>query len=81
MVVRMSLTGRERRILGEIEQALELEDPDMARRVAAINKIETGSDAGAYRERMQSWAGAHIWLIALLGVIAVLLLVLAVITA
>ncbi|MEV0348315.1 DUF3040 domain-containing protein [Nonomuraea sp. NPDC050680] len=77
----MSLTGRERRILGEIEQALELEDPDMARRVAAINKIETGSDAGAYRERMQSWAGAHIWLIALLGVIAVLLLVLAVITA
>ncbi|MCA2221113.1 MULTISPECIES: DUF3040 domain-containing protein [Nonomuraea] len=77
----MSLSGRERRILGEIEQALELEDPDMARRVAAINKIETGSDAGAYRERMQSWAGAHIWLIALLGVIAVLLLVLAVITA
>ncbi|MEV6158761.1 DUF3040 domain-containing protein [Nonomuraea sp. NPDC052129] len=77
----MSLSGRERRILGEIEQALELEDPDMARRVAAINKIETGSDAGAYRERMQSWAGGHIWLIALLGVIAVLLLVLAVITA
>ncbi|MEU7830434.1 MULTISPECIES: DUF3040 domain-containing protein [unclassified Nonomuraea] len=75
----MSLSGRERRILGEIEQALELEDPDMARRVAAINKIE--SDAGAYRERMQSWAGAHLWLIALLGVIAVLLLVLAVITA
>ncbi|MEV1240519.1 DUF3040 domain-containing protein [Nonomuraea sp. NPDC050022] len=77
----MSLSGRERRILGEIEQALELEDPDMARRVAAINKIETGSDAGAYRERMQSWAGAHIWLLALLAVIAVLLLVLAVITA
>lgn len=77
----MSLSGRERRILGEIEQALELEDPDMARRVAAINKIETGSDARAYRERMQSWAGAHVWLIALLAVIAVLLLVLAVITA
>ena len=77
----MSLTGRERRILGEIEQALELEDPDMARRVAAINKIESGSDAGVYRERIQSWAGAHVWLIALLAVIAVLLLVLAVITA
>lgn len=77
----MSLSGRERRILGEIEQALELEDPDLARRVAAINKIETGSDTGFYRARLQSWAMARIWLIVLLGMIVVLLLLLAVITA
>jgi hypothetical protein len=37
----MSLSGKERRILAEIEQALEQDDPELARRVAAINKIES----------------------------------------
>jgi len=41
----MSLSGRERRILAEIEQALEREDPELAKRVAAINKIESGGEA------------------------------------
>lgn len=37
----MGLSGKERRILAEIEQALEQDDPELARRVAAINKIES----------------------------------------
>ncbi|WP_336212367.1 DUF3040 domain-containing protein [Nonomuraea sp. LPB2021202275-12-8] len=40
----MSLSGKERRILAEIEQALERDDPELARRVAAINRIESGAD-------------------------------------
>ncbi len=37
----MSMSGKERRILAEIEQALERDDPELARRVAAINDIES----------------------------------------
>ncbi|MFI7451867.1 DUF3040 domain-containing protein [Nonomuraea sp. NPDC049714] len=37
----MSLSGKERRILAEIEQALEQDDPELAKRVAAINEIES----------------------------------------
>ncbi|MEV4223002.1 DUF3040 domain-containing protein [Nonomuraea sp. NPDC049725] len=41
----MGLSGRERRILADIELALERDDPELARRVAAINRIESGGDA------------------------------------
>jgi hypothetical protein len=89
MVVSMGLSGKERRILGEIEQALEQEDPDLARRVAAINQIEATNQIQQAREepqrplgeRVRTWASGHIWVIALAGALVVVLLLLAVITA
>ncbi|MER6942837.1 DUF3040 domain-containing protein [Nonomuraea sp. NPDC000554] len=78
----MSLSGKERRILAEIEQALELEDPDLARRVAAINRIEGGdSSPRLYGERIRVWALGHVWVIVLAGVLTVILLILAVATS
>jgi hypothetical protein len=78
----MSLTGRERRILAEIEQGLERDDPELARRVAAINRIESDGDAfpRAYGDRLRMWALAHVWLIFSLAGLAILLLLLAVLT-
>ncbi|MGN9838443.1 DUF3040 domain-containing protein [Nonomuraea sp. H19] len=78
----MSLSGRERRILAEIELALEREDPELAERVAAINRIE--SDGGifpqAYGDRLRMWALAHVWKIFLFGALVIVLLLLAVLT-
>ncbi|MFC4114927.1 DUF3040 domain-containing protein [Nonomuraea zeae] len=78
----MSLSGRERRILAEIEQALEREDPDLAKRVAAINKIESDGDGfpQAYGDRLRMWALAHVWVIFSIGAVVIVLLLLAVLT-
>ncbi|MGI5286500.1 DUF3040 domain-containing protein [Nonomuraea polychroma] len=48
----MRLTGRERRTLAEIEEALVRDDPAFAKRLAAINRIE----AGDIPARPASWA-------------------------
>ncbi|HEX4817224.1 MAG TPA: DUF3040 domain-containing protein [Nonomuraea sp.] len=78
----MSLSGRERRILAQIEEALEREDPDLARRVAAINKIEAGGEfyPQAYGERLRVWALTHVWLIFAVGALLIVLLLLAALT-
>ncbi|WP_345575581.1 DUF3040 domain-containing protein [Nonomuraea rosea] len=78
----MSLSGRERRILAEIEQALEREDPDLAKRVAAINKIEAGGEGfpQAYGDRFRMWALAHVWVLFTIGAVLIVLLLLAVLT-
>ncbi|MEV0389612.1 DUF3040 domain-containing protein [Nonomuraea sp. NPDC050643] len=78
----MSLSGRERRILAEIERALEREDPELARRVAAINRIEWGDDPfpQAYGDRLRMWALTHVWAIFLAGALVILLLLVAVLT-
>ncbi|MFC4011676.1 DUF3040 domain-containing protein [Nonomuraea purpurea] len=78
----MGLTGRERRILAEIEQALERDDPELVQRVAAINRIESGGDVfqQAYGDRLRMWALAHVWLIFSAGAVVIVLLLLAVLT-
>ncbi|MBF8192905.1 DUF3040 domain-containing protein [Nonomuraea sp. K274] len=78
----MSLSGRERRILDEIEQALEREDPELAERVAAINRIESGGNAfpQSYGERLRVWALTHVWMIFSIGALLILLLLIAVLT-
>jgi hypothetical protein len=81
-VIAMSLSGKERRILAEIEHALALEDPDLARRVAAINSIESGADAGLslrpYGRQVRDWVAGHVWLIVAVFMLVVALLALAV---
>jgi hypothetical protein len=78
----MGLSGRERRILAQIEQALEREDPELAKRVAAINRIEAGGGtfAQAYGDRLRMWALSHVWVIFTVGALVILLLLLAVLT-
>lgn len=82
MVIGMGLSGRERRILAEIEQALEREDPDLAKRVAAINRIESGGDPfpQTFGDRLRMWALAHVWVIFAIGALLIVLLLLAVLT-
>ncbi|MER7502189.1 DUF3040 domain-containing protein [Nonomuraea pusilla] len=78
----MSLSGKERRILAEIEQALEQEDPEMARRVAAINWVESGGEfPQAYGARLRVWVLTHVWTILTLAALTILLLFLAVLTS
>ncbi|MDR8409653.1 DUF3040 domain-containing protein [Nonomuraea sp. 3-1Str] len=79
----MSLSGKERRILAEIEYALALEDPDLARRVAAINSIESGGEGymRPYGDRARVWVTRHVWLIVGSVVLVVALLTLAVLLA
>ncbi|NRQ38395.1 DUF3040 domain-containing protein [Nonomuraea sp. NN258] len=90
----MSLSGRERRILAAIERALELEDPELARRVAAINRIEAGGESSPRPfderadvhpqpagERIRWWISDHRWTVVAGVVLAIVLLVLAVLTA
>ncbi|MCP2345503.1 DUF3040 domain-containing protein [Nonomuraea roseoviolacea] len=83
MVIAMGLSGKERRILAEIEHALALEDPDLARRVAAINSIEAGGEGymRPYGERARGWVRRHVWLIVLSVLLVVALLTLAVLVA
>ncbi|MGP3954451.1 DUF3040 domain-containing protein [Nonomuraea sp. 3N208] len=78
----MGLSGRERRILAQIEQALEREDPELAKRVEAINRIEAGGDffPQAYGDRLRMWALAHVWVIFAVGALVILLLIVAVLT-
>ncbi|MFG1702799.1 DUF3040 domain-containing protein [Nonomuraea sp. M3C6] len=78
----MSLSGRERRILAEIELALERDDPELVERVAAINRIESGEDAfpRAYGDRLRMWALAHVWMIFSVGGLLIVLLLVAVLT-
>ncbi|TMR93702.1 DUF3040 domain-containing protein [Nonomuraea basaltis] len=78
----MGLSARERRILAQIELALEREDPELAKRVAAINRIEAGGDPfqHAYGARLRMWALAHVWMIFAVGALVILLLLVAVLT-
>lgn len=78
----MSLSGRERRILAEIERALERDDPELARRVAAINKIEAGGEGFAREpgERLRMWILRHVWVIFWVGALVIMLLLVAVLT-
>ncbi|MCF6475875.1 DUF3040 domain-containing protein [Nonomuraea sp. MG754425] len=79
----MSLSGRERRILAEIERALERDDPELARRVAAINRVETGGRPlpdQPYGVRLRTWTVAHVWLIFWAGALVLGLLLWAVLT-
>ncbi|MEV0630452.1 DUF3040 domain-containing protein [Nonomuraea wenchangensis] len=79
----MGLSGRERRILAQIEQALEREDPELARRVAAINRIEAvgGLPERPYGGRARLWALTHGWVIvAAVALVVVLLLVAVLVT-
>ncbi|QYC39123.1 hypothetical protein Nocox_07490 [Nonomuraea coxensis DSM 45129] len=78
----MGLSGRERRILAQIEQALEREDPELARRVAAINRIEAvgGLPGRPYGDRARLWALAHGWVILAAGALVMVLLLVAVLT-
>lgn len=80
MVIAMGLSGKERRILAEIEHALALEDPDLARRVAAINSIESGVETGLrpYGRQARDWLTAHIWTIVAVVVAVAALLAMAV---
>ncbi|MFI6599965.1 DUF3040 domain-containing protein [Nonomuraea sp. NPDC050536] len=79
----MSLSGKERRTLADIEVGLAMEDPDFARRIAAINMIESGGapPLKASGERLLTWARHRAWVIGLAVVIAITLLVLAIATA
>ncbi|WP_214321325.1 DUF3040 domain-containing protein [Nonomuraea sediminis] len=79
----MSLSGKERRTLADIEHGLAMEDPDFARRIAAINMIESGGEPAlkASGERLLTWARHRMWVIGLAVVIAIALLVLAIATA
>lgn len=81
-MIAMGLSGRERRILAEIEQGLERDDPELARRVAAINRIESdGIDyPQAYGDRLRVWALTHVWIIFGVAAGVILLLLLAVLT-
>ncbi|MEV1178647.1 DUF3040 domain-containing protein [Nonomuraea sp. NPDC049784] len=78
----MSLSGKERRILAEIEQALERDDPELAKRVAAINRIESDGNIfpQSYTDRLRMWALAHVWMIFTVGALMIVLLLLAVLT-
>ncbi|MFI7126714.1 DUF3040 domain-containing protein [Nonomuraea sp. NPDC050153] len=82
VVMPMSLSGKERRILAEIELALEREDPELAKRVAAINKIESDGSTfpRAYGDRLRKWMLAHVWMIFMVGALVIVLLLLAVLT-
>lgn len=81
-MIAMSLSGRERRILADIEQRLERDDPELARRVAAINRIESDGVAfpAAYGERLRVWALTHVWMIFSVAAVVIVLLLLAVLT-
>ncbi|MEU4513801.1 DUF3040 domain-containing protein [Nonomuraea wenchangensis] len=78
----MGLSGRERRILAQIEQALEREDPELARRVAAINRIEAvgGLPERPYGDRARLWALTHGWVIVVAVALVLVLLLVAVLT-
>ncbi|MGW0804890.1 DUF3040 domain-containing protein [Nonomuraea sp. NPDC002799] len=83
----MSLSGRERRILAQMEQALARDDPELAKRVAAINEIEAGkieAAGGAFPQahgnRLRMWALTHVWAIFTVGALLIVLLLLAVVT-
>ncbi|MFB4266001.1 DUF3040 domain-containing protein [Nonomuraea sp. GTA35] len=79
----MSLSGRERRILAEIERALERDDPELARRVAAINRIEAGGEPlppQPYGDRLRMWALARVWVLFWAAAVVIVLLLLAVLT-
>jgi hypothetical protein len=67
----MGLSGRERRILAEIEHALAAEDPELVKRVAAINSMESGKGGlfRPYRWRLQ--IARHLWLVVVLALILV----------
>ncbi|MEU4571621.1 DUF3040 domain-containing protein [Nonomuraea sp. ATR24] len=86
----MGLSGRERRILADIELALERDDPELARRVAAINRIESGGDAAMTRAadppalRVTRARGRPVvrrWMVVLAVTLMVFLLAVAVATA
>ncbi|WP_043616504.1 DUF3040 domain-containing protein [Nonomuraea candida] len=81
----MSLSGRERRILAEIERALERDDPELVERVAAINRIESGGELPplppqAYGESVRVWALTHVWVILWGAALVIFLLLVAVLT-
>ena len=78
----MGLSGRERRILAQIELALERDDPDLARRVRAINRIEAGGDGFPqdYGVRVRTWALAHGWVVIVAAALVIVLLLAAVLT-
>ncbi|MEU8247428.1 DUF3040 domain-containing protein [Nonomuraea sp. NPDC048916] len=74
----MSLSERERRILAEIEHALLADDPELAKRVAKINRVGAHGRPGT---RMRGWVTGHIWLIVLVTALVAVLLVVAVLVA
>ncbi|PZG12774.1 DUF3040 domain-containing protein [Nonomuraea aridisoli] len=75
----MGLSGRERRILAEIERALEQEDPDFARRLAEIERVEAErARAGRWRGRLPRGRAFHAWVILVLGLLVIVLLLAAV---
>lgn len=78
----MSLSGKERRTFAEIEQALTMGDPEFARRIAMIDRIESGVQGSSvmYGKRVLAWVKRP-WVIAVAAVVILALLVLAVITA
>ncbi|MGP3919823.1 DUF3040 domain-containing protein [Nonomuraea sp. 10N515B] len=79
LVIFMSLTGRERRTLAEIEDALVREDPAFAQRIAAINRIEAGDTpvrpaSSAFWPRPWIERRVVLLLLAALGVITLLVI-------
>lgn len=78
----MSLSGKERRTFAEIEQALTMGDPEFAKRIAAIDRIESGVEGSSilYGRQVLAWVKRP-WVIAIGVAVILILLVLAVITA
>lgn len=78
----MSLSGKERRTFAEIEEALTMGDPEFARRIAAIDKVETGAEgySGVSGKQLLAWVKRP-WVIGAAVAVILVLLVLAVLTA
>ncbi|GAA2379052.1 hypothetical protein GCM10010404_39240 [Nonomuraea africana] len=73
LLIRMSMTGNERRILEEIEQALMREDPAFAERIATIYRIECGEASPAPIQRRQPRIERRVWIL-LLGALTVIVI-------
>lgn len=78
MVIAMSLSERERRILAEIEHALLADDPALAKRVAKINRAGA---TGHSVPRLRLWVTGRVWLIVVCALVVLVLLVVAVLVA
>lgn len=81
LVITMSMTGRERRLLAEIERALAQEDPQYVERIAAINRVQAGESSPPAENEAAPWIERRAWLLLLAALTVITLLMLAALTA